>query len=70
MFGNLRRVALAVLALAGFAVVAATPADATSRSTGPKPTVVLVHGAFADSSGWNGVMQRLRKDGYPGTGGE
>ena len=23
------------------------------------PTVVFVHGAFADSSGWNGVLQRL-----------
>jgi len=30
-----------------------------------KPTVVLVHGAFADSSSWNGVIQRLRADGYP-----
>jgi pimeloyl-ACP methyl ester carboxylesterase len=24
-----------------------------------KPTVVLVHGAFADSSSWNGVIERL-----------
>jgi pimeloyl-ACP methyl ester carboxylesterase len=24
------------------------------------PTVVLVHGAFADSSGWNGVIERLQ----------
>ncbi|SCW62944.1 Pimeloyl-ACP methyl ester carboxylesterase [Rhizobium mongolense subsp. loessense] len=30
-----------------------------------KPTVVLVHGAFADSSSWNGVIQILEKDGYP-----
>jgi pimeloyl-ACP methyl ester carboxylesterase len=29
-----------------------------------KPTVILVHGAFADSSSWNGVIGRLRKDGY------
>jgi len=27
------------------------------------PTVVLVHGAFADSSGWNGVIERLQKKG-------
>ena len=33
--------------------------------TGTKPTVVLVHGAFADSSSWNGVIARLRSDGYP-----
>lgn len=30
-----------------------------------KPTVVLVHGAFADSSSWNGVIKNLRRDGYP-----
>jgi pimeloyl-ACP methyl ester carboxylesterase len=29
-----------------------------------RPTIVLVHGAFADSSGWNGVTERLIKDGY------
>lgn len=31
----------------------------------PKPTVVLVHGAFADSSSWNGVVERLQSHGYP-----
>ncbi|MEY9931358.1 pimeloyl-ACP methyl ester carboxylesterase [Catenulispora sp. GP43] len=35
------------------------------RHHGPKPTVVLVHGAFADSSSWNGVITRLEHDGYP-----
>jgi pimeloyl-ACP methyl ester carboxylesterase len=30
-----------------------------------KPTVVLVHGAFAESSSWNGVVQRLIADAYP-----
>ncbi|RAS00004.1 alpha/beta fold hydrolase [Ensifer adhaerens] len=29
-----------------------------------KPTVVLVHGAFADSSSWNGVTKILQKNGY------
>jgi len=29
-----------------------------------KPTVVLVHGAFADSSSWNGVIAILERDGY------
>jgi pimeloyl-ACP methyl ester carboxylesterase len=33
--------------------------------TAATPTVVLVHGAFADSSSWNGVIARLRQDGYP-----
>lgn len=40
----------------------------TSSSTAPKPTVVLVHGAFADSSSWNDVIARLRRDGYPVVG--
>jgi pimeloyl-ACP methyl ester carboxylesterase len=30
-----------------------------------KPTVVLVHGAFADASGWDRVIARLQRDGYP-----
>src|SRR4051812_23148515 len=30
-----------------------------------KPTVVLIHGAFADASGWSGVIEQLQKDGYP-----
>jgi pimeloyl-ACP methyl ester carboxylesterase len=39
-----------------------TTLDTTGTST---PTVVLVHGAFADSSSWNDVIARLRQDGYP-----
>jgi pimeloyl-ACP methyl ester carboxylesterase len=30
-----------------------------------KPTIVLVHGAFADASGWSSVIQRLTGLGYP-----
>ena len=30
-----------------------------------KPTIVLVHGAFADSSSWYGVITILERDGYP-----
>lgn len=30
-----------------------------------KPTVVLVHGAFADASSWNKVVGILERDGYP-----
>lgn len=30
-----------------------------------KPTIVLVHGAFEDASIWNGVIQRLQRQGYP-----
>ncbi|MQY13552.1 hypothetical protein SRB5_37000 [Streptomyces sp. RB5] len=43
------------------------PASAGKKGAGTdrKPTVVLVHGAFADSSSWNGVVKKLRGDGYP-----
>jgi pimeloyl-ACP methyl ester carboxylesterase len=31
---------------------------------GSQPTVVLVHGAFAESASWNGVIRRLQDQGY------
>lgn len=34
-------------------------------ATPVKPTVVLVHGAFADGSSWSGVVARLQADHYP-----
>jgi pimeloyl-ACP methyl ester carboxylesterase len=30
-----------------------------------KPTIVLAHGAFAESSSWNGVIGLLLADGFP-----
>jgi pimeloyl-ACP methyl ester carboxylesterase len=38
-----------------------------SQSAQPtsKPTIVLVHGAFADASGWAGVIGQLQRRGYP-----
>src|SRR5689334_22729019 len=35
------------------------------RGTVMKPTIVLVHGAFAESASWGGVIQRLLDDRYP-----
>lgn len=49
---------------------AATVAIATALLSGTviaqpvKPTIVLVHGAFADSSTWNSVIINLQKEGY------
>jgi pimeloyl-ACP methyl ester carboxylesterase len=34
-----------------------------SAQPGLQPTVVLVHGAFADASSWNGVIERLQQQG-------
>jgi pimeloyl-ACP methyl ester carboxylesterase len=36
----------------------------TTEADAAKPTIVLVHGAFADSSSWNGVIRILERDGY------
>jgi pimeloyl-ACP methyl ester carboxylesterase len=50
--------------------IAATVAVATALLSGAavaqpaRPTIVLVHGAFADSSSWNGIVAILQKDGY------
>ena len=71
-----RRVAIpaviAVAALVAPAVASASaapsPRPAAAAETArhhAKPTIVLVHGAFADSSSWNGVIARLEHDGYP-----
>jgi len=58
MYRSVRSLALAALMMAG-------TATAQAAEDGGKPTVILVHGAFADSSGWNDVIARLEKDGYP-----
>ncbi|WP_079048251.1 alpha/beta fold hydrolase [Streptomyces hirsutus] len=42
----------------------AAPAAADGGATTTKPTIVLVHGAFADASSWNGVVERLERRGY------
>jgi pimeloyl-ACP methyl ester carboxylesterase len=39
-------------------------APVQTHSHAPKPTVVLVHGAWADSSSWSGVITRLQRDNY------
>ncbi|MFE2050869.1 alpha/beta fold hydrolase [Streptomyces sp. NPDC059459] len=43
----------------------ATDAAAGEHSEGDRPTIVLVHGAFADSSSWNEVVGRLKRDRFP-----
>ena len=74
-----RTILLLILALSmvvgGTAIAAGANVDkpatssATSSTSRPdraaKPTIVLVHGAFADASGWNGVTARLQARGYP-----
>lgn len=56
-----------VLATFMFAVVFAIAPFITHAQETPinKPTVVLVHGAFAESSSWNRVSTKLLAKGYP-----
>ncbi|GGL10813.1 alpha/beta hydrolase [Sphaerisporangium melleum] len=55
--------AVAATALTGVTALPAG-AEAVAGGHGSKPTVVLVHGAFADASSWSGVVERLQRHGY------
>lgn len=58
-------------AAATLTIAAAPPAAASAAGPGAgrgpagRPTVVLVHGAFADASSWNPVTERLQQYGHP-----
>jgi pimeloyl-ACP methyl ester carboxylesterase len=60
-------VAAAVLGGGGAALAStgATHAQAGKNSPTVKPTIVLVHGAFADSSSWSSEIAFLQGKGYP-----
>ncbi len=59
-----------ILTLSGTALTtSASPNEGQQPASGrpasaAKPTIVLVHGAFADSSGWDAVAGRLLDTGY------
>nr|WP_019587735.1 alpha/beta hydrolase [Deinococcus apachensis] len=36
----------------------------TNPQAGARPTIMLVHGAFADASGWNDVVGQLQAEGF------
>jgi pimeloyl-ACP methyl ester carboxylesterase len=57
MFNSFKR-AFALLA------IAVLGAPSVHAATDARPTIVLVHGAFAESSSWNGVVDELTKGGY------
>ncbi|MFJ9173321.1 alpha/beta fold hydrolase [Streptomyces sp. NPDC102360] len=68
--GQPRRRVVGGLLAAGAVALAAAPASAASSTSsssdgGKRPTIVLVHGVFADASGWNDVIARLLKAGFP-----
>src|SRR3977135_3750008 len=49
------------MSAAAFLVLAGTAVPALAA---PVKNIVLVHGGFVDGSGWKGVYDILRKDGY------
>ncbi|MFE2267747.1 alpha/beta fold hydrolase [Streptomyces lavendulae] len=55
----------ALLGPLGSTASAASVSASEQTTAAAKPTVVLVHGGFADGSGWNEVIQRLQRAGYP-----
>jgi pimeloyl-ACP methyl ester carboxylesterase len=58
-------VSISLTALLGqLASAQSTSPTSAAGSSKVKPTVVLVHGAWADASSWEGVINRLQRDGY------
>jgi pimeloyl-ACP methyl ester carboxylesterase len=43
----------------------ASTTNVSQTHNSPKPTIVLVHGAFADASGWTASIKQLLRQGYP-----
>jgi pimeloyl-ACP methyl ester carboxylesterase len=63
--GRLAATAVAIaIAVLSVAAIASGSSQGT-RPPQPKPTVVLVHGGWADSSGWNSEVTALQRLGYP-----
>ncbi|MGW1327896.1 alpha/beta fold hydrolase [Streptomyces antibioticus] len=57
--------AVLAVATAGTAVASERGGGSAESQDSGKPTVVLVHGAWADAAGWNEVSESLRAQGYP-----
>jgi len=53
-----------VVVCCALGALALLPAFARAQSGEPRPTVVLVHGAWDRPAGWDGVAPRLRDAGY------
>ena len=65
-FSLLSAVTITLVSLVLFATSGpALAQEATPMNAETKPTIVLVHGAFADSSSWEGVTRSLLAQGYP-----
>ena len=61
----LAALAVAFVTLSVVAAGARASADRTGTPQATKPTIVLVHGGWADSAGWNEQVTKLQRLGYP-----
>src|SRR5262245_1925336 len=57
-------IAIVTLAMLVLSIVPATVAAKPVLGASDRPTIVLVHGAWAGPSGWSQVVAGLQKDGY------
>jgi pimeloyl-ACP methyl ester carboxylesterase len=57
-------VAIASLVVSVSQVASARTGGAAAAGDGPKPAIVLEHGAWADSGSWDAVTERLQAAGY------
>jgi pimeloyl-ACP methyl ester carboxylesterase len=61
----LQAIAAGAIFTAAFPPAHAAAAITAAQGTPGKPTIVFVHGAFADSSSWDAVAKKLTGKGYP-----
>lgn len=70
LIGTVATVLLAVVSTSGLSASGSVPPASATAGTSPSshsdlPTIVLVHGAFADASGWSAEITSLEEAGYP-----
>lgn len=70
MYATFKPLLAALSVMAGAALIATITlfgdgATSEAQPAGERPTVVLVHGAWADTSSWDGEVKALRAQGYP-----
>jgi pimeloyl-ACP methyl ester carboxylesterase len=63
-FANTAKLVLAASIVGAVSSRAGAVSAQTMPNAETKPTIVLVHGAFADASSWNGEVTLLQNDGY------
>ncbi|MEV4343274.1 alpha/beta hydrolase [Actinoplanes sp. NPDC049596] len=61
---KITRIAVALATVAALSIGTSAAAATSHPAAGPRPTIVLVHGAWADGSSWAGEISRLQRLGY------